>query len=164
MERHLSDIADIYDIIPETGRRLYAEHDGRRPLFMHGVTVWRGADDEETLVAAHQVYEEAFAARPGHVSRDVEEWAVRLESAEGGDWSQLLLARVHGLPAAMLLGSNRFAAENAGHVRVLAVRPRFRGRGLGGLLLSRAFAADERRGRRGTYLHVAADAPVPAAA
>ncbi|MEV5411902.1 GNAT family N-acetyltransferase [Thermopolyspora sp. NPDC052614] len=137
-------------------RRLYIEHGGGpRPLFLPGVTLHRGADDEEALAAAHRVYEEAFATHYGHVARSLDEWAEYLESSAANDWSQLLLARVHGLPAGMILGSDQFVPdENCGYVRNLAVLPRFRGRGLGRLLLSRAFAEDERRGRRGTYLHV----------
>ncbi len=137
-------------------RRLYIEHGGgHRPRYLPGVTVHRGAEDEEALAAAHRVYEEAFATHYGHVARSMDEWAERLESSAGNDWSQLLLARVHGLPAGMILGSDQFVPdENCGYVRNLAVLPRFRGQGLGRLLLSRAFAEDERRGRRGTYLHV----------
>jgi ribosomal protein S18 acetylase RimI-like enzyme len=62
-----------------------------------------------------------------------------------------------------VLGNNQFAAdEGCGYVDTLAVRPEFRGRGLGRLLLRTAIAADAARGREGTILHVDTNNTTPA--
>lgn len=144
--------------------RMRADHRGVRPVFLPGVTVATGSpDDEATLRAAHAVQQEAFAEHFGFVPKTFEEWADEMEASSANDWRQLLLARVHGEPAAMLLGTDHFVPdENCGYVRTLAVRPGFRGRGLGRLLLTRAFEADERRGRVGTILHVDSNNTTPA--
>jgi len=150
---------------PATGfLRMRADHAGVRPLFLPGVTVETGSpDDEGVLRAAHAVQQEGFAEHFGFVPKAFEEWADEMEASSANDWTQLLLARVHGEPAAMLLGTNHFVSdENCGYVRTLAVRPSFRGRGLGRLLLTRAFEADERRGRVGTILHVDGGNTTPA--
>lgn len=144
--------------------RMRTDHAGVRPVFLPGVTVEAGSPDrEDVLRAAHAVQQEGFAEHFGFVPKTFEEWAGEMEASSANDWTQLLLARVHGEPAAMLLGTNHFVPdENCGYVRTLAVRPAFRGRGLGRLLLTRAFAADERRGRVGTILHVDGNNVTPA--
>lgn len=144
--------------------RMRTDHAGVRPLFLPGVTVETGAPDgEEPRRTAHAVQQEAFAEHFGFVPTAFEEWAGEMEASSANDWTQLLLARVHGEPAAMLLGTNHFVPdENCGYVRTLAVRPAFRGYGLGRLLLTRAFEADERRGRVGTILHVDSNNTTPA--
>jgi ribosomal protein S18 acetylase RimI-like enzyme len=157
--------AEAHGFAPATSfNRMHIEHMGVvRPESLPEVTVRRGGDDEELLVAAHRIYEEGFAEHFGHGRRTFEEWSRAMESSATNDWSQLLVAEVDGEPAGMLLGSNMFAAgENCGYVRQLAVLPRFRGQGLGRLLLKQAFAADEACGRTGTYLHVDANNTTPA--
>jgi ribosomal protein S18 acetylase RimI-like enzyme len=143
--------------------RLYTEHGGVRIDFLPGVSLQRGADDDAALTDAHRVYEEGFAEHFGHTLRTCEEWVAAMESSATNDWSQLMVARAQGEPAGMLLGSNMFVSDdNCGYVRHLAVLPRFRGRGIGRFLLGEAFAADEARGRAGTYLHVDANNTTPA--
>ncbi|WP_169950153.1 GNAT family N-acetyltransferase [Microbispora sp. H11081] len=144
--------------------RMRADHSGVRPLSLPGVTVEAGSPGGgEVLRAAHAVQQEAFAEHFGFVPATFEEWAGEMEASSANDWTQLLLARVHGEPAAMLLGTNHFVPdENCGYVRTLATRPAFRGRGLGRLLLTWAFEADERRGRAGTILHVDGNNTTPA--
>ncbi|MFF5210952.1 GNAT family N-acetyltransferase [Streptosporangium sp. NPDC000396] len=122
----------------------------------HGVT-------EEVRRQGHAVQQAGFAEHFGFTPKDYEEWYRDLDASASTDWSQLTVARVDGEPAAMLLGTNAFAGEeNCGYVRQLAVLPGFRGRGLGRFMLRRAFAADARRGRVGTYLHVDANNSTPA--
>ena len=63
----------------------------------------------------------------------------------------------------MLLGSDQFAEdEECGYVQNVAVLESARGRGIARLLFQQAFAADARRGRRGTILHVDTNNPTPA--
>ncbi|GIH71036.1 GNAT family N-acetyltransferase [Sphaerimonospora thailandensis] len=150
---------------PATGfHRMRIDHQGTERASLPGVTVDRGAPGrDEPLRTAHAVQQEAFAEHFGFVPMTFEEWAEQMEASSANDWNQLLLARVDGEPAAMLLGTDHFVPdENCGYVRTLAVRPRFRGRGLGRLLLRRAFADDERRGRVGTILHVDSNNVTPA--
>ncbi|ETK32626.1 GNAT family N-acetyltransferase [Microbispora sp. ATCC PTA-5024] len=144
--------------------RMRIDHDGARPLFLPGVTVEQGSPDAgEVLTAAHDVHQEAFAEHFGFQPQTFDAWADQMEASSANDWHQLMVARVHGEPAAMLLGTNHFVDdENCGYVRTLAVRPAFRGRGLGRLMLSRAFTADEERGRVGTILHVDSNNTTPA--
>ncbi|MCT9929298.1 GNAT family N-acetyltransferase [Planotetraspora sp. A-T 1434] len=144
--------------------RMRIDHQGAEPVFLPGVTVETGSPDHgELLRTAHRIQQEGFAEHFGFVARTYEEWAGEMEASSANDWGQLLVARVHGEPAAMLLGTNHFVPdENCGYVRTLAVLPRFRGKGLGRFLLRRAFAADERRGRAGTILHVDSNNTTPA--
>ncbi|GLW06575.1 hypothetical protein Misp01_17050 [Microtetraspora sp. NBRC 13810] len=126
--------------------RLRADHVGppRDPGELPGVTVHRGTTDEVRR-EGHLVHEGGFTEHFGFTPRTFEEWHAEREASAGTDWSQLLVARVHGEPAAMLLGTDHF-----------------RGRGLGRLLLRHAFAGDARRGREGTYLHVDTGNTTPA--
>ncbi|MEV0973807.1 GNAT family N-acetyltransferase [Microtetraspora glauca] len=133
------------------------------PGIPSGVTVERGDPDQERLRTAHRIQQEGFARHFGFVPRTFDEWISDMEASSANDWSQLLVARVDGEPAAMLLGTNHFVSdEDCGYVRTLAVLPAFRSRGLGRLLLREAFAADARRGRAGTILHVDSNNVTPA--
>ncbi|GAA5077555.1 ribosomal protein S18 acetylase RimI-like enzyme [Thermocatellispora tengchongensis] len=158
-------LAAAYGLAPATSfHRMRIDHSGPppRPAYLPGVTVHQG-HTEEVREQAHRVHQEAFAGHFGFVPTAYDAWREELVSSSAHDWDQLLLARVHGEPAAMLLGTDHFVPDgNCGYVRILAVRPRFRSRGLGRLLLGRAFAADAGRGRAGTYLHVDAGNTTPA--
>jgi GNAT superfamily N-acetyltransferase len=143
--------------------RLRADHAEVDPGSLPGVTVHQAAGSEEMTRAAHRIHQEGFAEHFGFVPKEYDRWKEDFDSSGTHDWSQLLLAKVDGRPAAMLLGSDMFVSdENCGYVRILSVLPGFRGRGLGRLLLKRAFAADVSRGRAGTYLHVDAGNSSPA--
>ncbi|TXK41209.1 GNAT family N-acetyltransferase [Nonomuraea sp. C10] len=127
-----------------------------------GVTL-HGGQNEQVRREAHEVYQEGFADHFGHAYVDYDRWYARRQAIPTTDWSQLTLARVDGRAAAMVLGNNQFAAdEGCGYVDTLAVRPEFRGRGLGRLLLRTAIAADAARGREGTILHVDTNNTTPA--
>ncbi|MFF4418169.1 GNAT family N-acetyltransferase [Streptosporangium sp. NPDC001559] len=144
--------------------RLLTDHGASvpEPAAPAGVTVHHGTS-EEVRRQGHAVQQEGFAEHFGFTPKDYDEWFAELDSSASTDWAQLMVARVDGEPAAMLLGTDAFAGdENSGYVRQLAVLPRFRGRGLGRFMLRRAFAADAARGRVGTYLHVDANNSTPA--
>ncbi|WP_066363901.1 GNAT family N-acetyltransferase [Herbidospora mongoliensis] len=132
--------------------------------FLPGVTVEAGAFDKDSMLRdVHRVLEIGFAEHFGAYERTYDEWYESREASSSNDWGQMLLARVHGKPAAALIGTDNFVPdENCGYVLRLAVLPEYRGRGLGGLLLSRAFAADFRRGRVGTILDVDSNNVTPA--
>ncbi|MER6830385.1 GNAT family N-acetyltransferase [Streptosporangium sp. NPDC000563] len=144
--------------------RLRADHEGTvpGPELPAGVTVHDGLT-EEVRRQGHAVQQAGFAEHFGFAPKDYDEWYEELDSSVTTDWAQLTVARLDGEPAAMLLGTNAFLGdENCGYVRQLAVLPAFRGRGLGKVMLRGAFAADARRGRVGTYLHVDANNSTPA--
>ncbi|GII02033.1 GNAT family N-acetyltransferase [Planobispora takensis] len=144
--------------------RMLVDHEGTvaAPAPPGGVTLHDGLG-EEARRQGHAVQQAGFADHFGFTPKGFEEWFADLDSSSSTDWSQLLVARVGGEPAAMLLGTDMFAGdENCGYVRQLAVLPAFRGRGLGRFMLRTAFAADARRGRAGTYLHVDANNSTPA--
>jgi mycothiol synthase len=143
--------------------RLRVDHEEVDPGSLPGVTVRQAAGSGELTRAAHRIHQEGFAEHFGFVPKEYDRWKEDFDSSSTHDWSQLLVAEVDGRPAAMLLGSDMFAAdENCGYVRILSVLPEFRGRGLGRLLLKHAFASNARRGRVGTYLHVDAGNTTPA--
>ncbi|MEV6866267.1 GNAT family N-acetyltransferase [Streptosporangium subroseum] len=144
--------------------RLRADHGASvpEPRLPPGVSVHDGLT-EEVRRQGHAVQQAGFADHFGFTPVDYDEWYGDLDSSASSDWSQLAVARIDGEPAAMLLGTDAFAGdENCGYVRRLAVLPAFRGRGLGRFMLRRAFAADARRERVGTYLHVDANNSTPA--
>ncbi|GAA3103192.1 hypothetical protein GCM10017600_31160 [Streptosporangium carneum] len=144
--------------------RLLVDHGASvpEPALPAGVTLHHGTTDEVRR-QGHAVQQAGFAEHFGFAPTDYDEWYAELDSSANTDWAQLAVARVDGEPAAMLLGTNAFAGdENSGYVRQLAVLPGFRGRGLGRFMLRTAFAADARRGRVGTYLHVDANNSTPA--
>jgi ribosomal protein S18 acetylase RimI-like enzyme len=123
-----------------------------------GVTLLTVGDDEARRRAAHRVYEDSFQAHFGFVSRTYDEWAADHAAQSTFDWSQLRLAVVDGVPAAVLAGTNQFVPdENCGYVQTLATLPAYRGRRLASLLLRDRFSRDAELGRAGTYLHVDAN-------
>jgi ribosomal protein S18 acetylase RimI-like enzyme len=114
------------------------------------------ADDEAGLRAAHGVKEAAFTRHFGSVAQTYEEWRTFLAGQSDIDLSQLWLVRdASGEPAAMLLGTDAFVADdNAGYVLTVATAPAYRGKGLAKALLLTAFAEMRRRGRVAALLHV----------
>ncbi|MET9337796.1 GNAT family N-acetyltransferase [Nonomuraea sp. NPDC003804] len=144
--------------------RLGIDFDGpvEAPEPPDGVTLHPALTDELRR-EAHRIHQEGFADHFGFVPLPYEEWLGRRQASAATDWSQVLVARVDGEPAALLVGTNHFADdENRGYVFTLATLPAFRGRGLGRFLLRTAFAADAARGRRGTLLQVDANNTTPA--
>ena len=117
-----------------------------------------GPGDASILQAAYRIHQVAFAGQFGFVPRRFADWMAHVEAAGSYDWRLLKVAAVDGTPAAMLLAGNQFVPDtDCGYVRLLAVQPEYRGRGLAKYLLRCAFAEDSRLGRRGTLLHVDTD-------
>jgi mycothiol synthase len=145
--------------------RMRVDHAGPvpDPALPEGVALLTAGDDETLRRVAHAVRDAAFTEHFGFYAQPYDDWAAALESSSSRDWSQLRVATVNGVPAAMLLGNNQFVPdEGGGYVAILAVLPAYRGRGLGALLLRDRFAADARLGRVGTILHVDANNTTPA--
>ncbi|WP_084963509.1 GNAT family N-acetyltransferase [Thermoactinospora rubra] len=157
--------ARAHGFAPATGfHRMRIDFDGPvpEPDPPPGVTLHPTLTDEARR-QAHAIHEESFADHFGFVPSSYAGWHERREASSTHDWTQGLVARVDGEPAAALLAGNQFAAdEDCGYVAMLGVLPRFRGRGLARLLLRTAFARDAARGRKGTILHVDANNVTPA--
>lgn len=148
-----------------TFHRMRIDHDGPVEPFElpPGVEIAVGPGDGALRREAHAVLMASFADHFGWVQLPFDEWHARVDSAASDDWSQLKVAYVDGVPAAMLLGHNGFVAdEDCGYVRNVGVLPEYRGRGLARLLLREAFVDDARRGRQGTLLHVDTNNTTPA--
>lgn len=154
-----------YGFTPATSfHRMRVDFDGPvpPPEPPPGVTLHDGRD-EQVRREAHRVHQEGFAGHFGHTYVGYDAWYARRQARSTTDWAQLVLARVDGSPAAMVLGDDQFVSdEGCGYVATLAVLPGFRGRGLGRLLLRTALAADAARGRKGTILHVDSNNTTPA--
>ncbi|MFI6901473.1 GNAT family N-acetyltransferase [Nonomuraea sp. NPDC050394] len=132
------------------------------PEPLPGLTLHTG-EDEEVRRQAHLVHQEGFADHFGFIKVGYDAWYQRREAQSVNDWSQLIVARIDGEPAAMLHANNAFVPdEDCGYVGTLATLPAYRGRGLGRHLLLQAFAADAARGRKGTILHVDSNNTTPA--
>ncbi|MEU6717177.1 GNAT family N-acetyltransferase [Nonomuraea sp. NPDC046802] len=144
--------------------RMRIDFDGpvEPPAVPAGLTL-HGGESEEVRREAHRVHQEGFAEHFGFAAIDYDLWYERRQALSATDWSQLVLARIDGRPAAVVIGNNQFVSDqDCGYVATLAVLPRLRGRGLGRFLLRHAFAADAARGRKGTILHVDSGNTTPA--
>jgi mycothiol synthase len=114
MERSLDDLKAL-ELPPGVSIRSFQEGDG--PLF-------------------HSIEARAFRGQWGTSARPFEEWEARNLSGERFRPEACFLAEYKGRPAGMLIG--RGWAEEA-WVDSLGVLEEFRGRGIGGALLERAF-------------------------
>jgi ribosomal protein S18 acetylase RimI-like enzyme len=133
------------------------------PAVPDGIVIRRGASDDATRRAAHQVLAEAFADQPTSVPRPYDEWVASRESRSTFDWSQVTVLELDGRAVAMRECNDNFvSSENCGYIGRLAVLAETRGRGLATFLLRDAFAADLAAGRTGTILHVDSSNPTPA--
>ncbi|WP_163505777.1 GNAT family N-acetyltransferase [Fodinicola acaciae] len=146
--------------------RLRVDFDGpvAAPRLPAGMTLHPAVTDELRR-EAHLIHQESFAAHFGFVPVTYEHWFQRHDTQSVNDWSRTLVAHVDGEPAALVISDNNFVPdENCGYVATIGVRPAYRGRGLGRLLLTTAIAADAAAGRVGTILHVDSNNVTPALA
>jgi len=116
------------------------------------VEVDRDADSLHAVDAA------SFASRPDYVPESLAEF--REEHLEAHDFDPGLsrVAQAGGTIAGFLL-ARRWDEEEVGYVDVLAVDPRYRGRGLGAAMLRSAFGAFAAAGLREAQLGVDSDNP-----
>jgi len=113
--------------------------------------------DDGVAQRLYTLDETAFAHHYGHVPTDLATWTVELRNEAGFDPSLARIARVDGVDAALLIGSDRIANDDLGYIDSLGVLEEFRGRGLGRALLQHAFAEYAQRGRTGVRLNVDSD-------
>ena len=145
--------------------RMRIDHDGAvpGPAVPAGVTVRRGAPDEASRRAAHDVVNASFAGQFGFSPRSFEEWQDGQENFSAFDWSQLTLLEIDGEAVAMRSCTSQFVEdENCGYIGRLGVLGKARGKGLAKFLLRDQFALDAAAGRTGTILHVDTNNPTPA--
>lgn len=148
-----------------TYHRMRIDHTGpvATPPVPDGVVVRRGAFDDVTRRAAHDVIIECLRGQFGYVVRPHEEWVEYLDATSTFDWSQLTLLELDGRAVAIrLCDDDHVETENCGYIHVLGVLEEFRGRGLAKFLLWDAFALDADEGRVGTILDVDTNNPTPA--
>ncbi len=103
-----------------------------------------GASDTRDIAL---VLAEAFGALPGREA----ELAADLDLVLDDPRVSLVMARVDGEPAAVAKATT---FDRLTYLSSIGTRPRFRGRGLGGLVTRQAVAIDAGSGRRLTYLGV----------
>jgi mycothiol synthase len=145
--------------------RMRIDHSGpvATPQVPVGIVVRRGAFDDATRWAAHEVMIEAFRGQFGFVARPHDEWVAVRDAQSTFDWSQITLLEVDGRAVAIRDCSDAFVeGENCGYIGMLGVVEEFRGRGLATFLLRDAFAIDAAAGRAGTILNVDTNNPTPA--
>ncbi len=148
-----------------TFHRMRIDHDGlaEMPAVPAGVTVRRGALDEESRRTAHALVTESFKGQFGFTLRTFEEWHASHENHSAFDWSQLTLLELDGQAVAVRESNDQFIEdENCGHIGRLCVSTDARGRGLAKFLLRDQFVLDAAAGRAGTILHVDTNNPTPA--
>jgi mycothiol synthase len=130
-----------------------------------GVMVRRGAFDNATRWAAHEVIIECFRDQFGFVARPHDEWVEAREAQSTFDWSQLTVLEVDGRAVAIRECSDAYVeTDNCGHIGTLGVVEEYRGRGLATFLLRDTFALDAAAGQAGTILDVDTNNPTPALA
>ncbi|QNE22735.1 GNAT family N-acetyltransferase [Kribbella qitaiheensis] len=148
-----------------TYHRMRLDHTGpvAAPNPPAGVVVRRGAHDDATRWAAHEVIIDSFRGQFGFVPRPHDEWVEALEASSMFAWSQLILLEIDGRAVAVRTCFDDFIeSDNCGYVGMLGVVEEFRGRGLAKFLLQDSFAADAAAGRTGTILNVDTNNPTPA--
>ncbi len=148
-----------------TFHRMRIDHDGPVPTpeVPTGVTIRRGAPDEASRRAAHNVMMQSFEGQFGFVARPFEEWHAAHENHSTFDWSQATLLELDGQAVALRECNDQFIEdENCGYIGRLCVLAEARGKGLAKFLLRDQFALDASAGRSGTILHVDTNNPTPA--
>jgi ribosomal protein S18 acetylase RimI-like enzyme len=148
-----------------TYHRMRIDHTG--PVAVAGmpadVVLQRGAFDDASRRAAHEVIIDSFRDQFGFVVRPHDEWVEALDASSTFSWSQLTVLEVNRRAVAVRVCSDDFVqTDNCGYIRMLGVVKRFRGRGLARFLLHDAFALDAAAGRAGTILNVDTNNPTPA--
>ncbi|WP_328521606.1 GNAT family N-acetyltransferase [Kribbella sp. NBC_00359] len=148
-----------------TYHRMRIDHVGpvSAPEVPAGVTVRRGAPDEDSQRAAHAVLTRTFEGQFAFTPRTFEEWRAAHESQSSFDWSMTTLLEMEGRAVALRECTDQFVEdEDCGYIGRLGVLEEARGKGLATFLLRDQFALDAAAGRTGTILHVDTNNPTPA--
>jgi ribosomal protein S18 acetylase RimI-like enzyme len=120
-----------------------------------GVTVRNvRPDDDADMRTFFDILKTAFEDIPDSVSGDYDDYRARVAALSTVSWDEWYVAEVDGVPAAVLQSADQTAEQNEGWVKNLGVDRRWRGRGLGRLLLLTAFAQYASKGRRAAGLGV----------
>jgi ribosomal protein S18 acetylase RimI-like enzyme len=114
-------------------------------------------DDEQTRRAIYELDMDSFADHYNFTPTPYDAWWEHMSSGSTRDPDGWWMLTVDGEPAAFCLLDESRAEIDEGYVGVLGVRRRFRGRGLGSLLLRRAFVRYRDMGRSATSLGVDAE-------
>jgi mycothiol synthase len=109
--------------------------------------------DEAELRAFHEVLDTAFQDTPDHQPSDFETFQRRLEALPDIEWDEWFVAEVDSAVVGILQSAPGGELDE-GWVKNLAVAKAFRGRGIGNLLLRKAFATYAAKGRRAVGLGV----------
>jgi ribosomal protein S18 acetylase RimI-like enzyme len=135
--------------------RIELRGDEVAPAVPEGVTLDEvRPDDLPALRACYELQATAFAETDHPENRDFTAWLAWLDTWSTVPWDEWRLARVDGEPAGVLISANTQLDHDEGWVSRLAVARRYRGRGLGRLLLRTAFAQYAARGRAAAGLGV----------
>ncbi len=118
-----------------------------------GVILTVVGDDEDATRTAHALWEESFVGHWRHVRRPYEEFMAHSRS-RSYDPTQWWIGSVDGVAAGVCLGNEHLASLGWSYVSTLGVLEKFRGQGLGRLLLETFFAQAYERGRIGVKLGV----------
>jgi len=121
-----------------------------RDLGDEGEPGFRGLEPGDELFA---VYDAAFSRNPDYVPRTEAAWTQEKRNAHNLD------AQTSRVEPGKGFALVRRWEDDVAYVELLAVHPDHAGRGLGGALLTAAFAAAARNGYRQVLLNVASDNP-----
>jgi mycothiol synthase len=113
-----------------------------------------GIEPRDDLPAIHGILQAAFAGDPLDQMEPFDRWVDESTSSPSYDPTLWLLARDAGVPVGALIAS---VGDDVGWVDWLAVLASHRGRGIGGALLQRSFAAIGARGLRRVRVNVDAE-------
>ena len=132
---------------------LDAIHAQDQPPAPPGVTRSTAVTNAEQRLI-HRLDQEAFAEHFGFVSKSYDEWMPWLRDRRDARPDTWWIAWLDGEPVGLCMQDDSRIERGAGHVRVLGVVPRARGRGIATWLLRSAFAQAAREGRQAMTLTV----------
>ncbi len=146
-------------------QRMLIEMDGPPPApeWPAGISVRTFVPDQDDR-AFHEAMEEGLSDEWGHVPLSLAEWRYYMVGSREGFDPSLYFMVMDGdqVAGGALCGWERPGEPETGHVRYLAVRRPWRGRGIGLALLRHIFGEFYRRGKPRVGLGVDADSPTGA--
>jgi GNAT superfamily N-acetyltransferase len=112
------------------------------------------AETESDRQLIHRLDQEAFAEHFGFVPKSYDEWMPWLSDRRDARPDTWWIAWLDGEPVGLCMQDDSRIERDAGHVRILGVLPRARGRGIATWLLHSAFAEVAGEGRTAMTLTV----------